>query len=196
MNTSSFNRSVHCAVLLAGGLSSRMGDDKALLKRGSETLLDYGVRQLKATKSNQVYISRNEPGFLNDCYRNFGPISGIHACLMALAESEQQFLTILPVDMPLMTSEQIVSLQDAAEQHQLPVYFEPSVLPAVIPVTVEIKQYFQTVVEGHESAALWRFMKKFNGVSINCENNNLLVNTNTPTEWQAFEQTYRGYYGT
>lgn len=196
MNTSSNHQFVHYAVLLAGGLSSRMGDDKALLKRGSETLLDYGIRQLAQSRASNVMISRNEPGYLNDLFPAFGPMSGIHAALMELPESDVQFLTILPVDMPLITHKQITLLQITAEQERCPVCFDTSVLPAVIPVTQEIKQYCQSVVEGKESAAFWRFLKKFNGLTINCDNSNLLVNTNTPTEWQAFEQTFRGHYGT
>lgn len=196
MKATKSNQFVHYAVLLAGGLSSRMGNDKALLKRGPETLLDYGIRQLELSRAANVLVSRNEPGYLNDRFPAFGPMSGIHAALMELPDLDLQFLTILPVDMPLITHKQITLLQMTAEQKRCPVCFDTSVLPAVIPVTQEIKQYCQSVVEGKLSAAFWRFMKNFNGITIKCDDRGLLVNTNTPIEWQEFEQTYRGHYGT
>ena len=61
--------------------------------------------------------------------------------------------------MPLMTTKQLIALQDSAAERQLPVCYKTSVLPAVIPITEQARQYCQAVVEGKKSAALWRFLE-------------------------------------
>ncbi|MCF6173461.1 MAG: NTP transferase domain-containing protein [Campylobacteraceae bacterium] len=52
-----------CAVVLAGGKSSRMGRDKALLQFGwYDTLVEYQYRKLEAI-FDKVYISSKEDKF-------------------------------------------------------------------------------------------------------------------------------------
>ena len=76
------------AAVLAGGLSSRMGRDKAALPFDGTTLLDFQVGKLRALGVKDIMISGSEqkiPGArpISDVYPRKGPLSGIHACLAA-----------------------------------------------------------------------------------------------------------------
>lgn len=90
------------AFILAGGKSSRMGRDKALLPFGGRTLLDR-VQELASTVTNDVRIvgPRNKYGLqaIEDVYPDRGPLGGIHA---ALAASHAELNLMLSVDTPFV----------------------------------------------------------------------------------------------
>ena len=115
--------------MLAGGRSSRMGVDKALLRFGEQSLLERALQNAGAV-GNDVYIvgSRQLYGrfgkVVEDVYPGCGPLGGIHA---ALASTPTELNLILSVDMPLMSagflrwllergrsSEELVVVPDAA----------------------------------------------------------------------------------
>lgn len=92
------------AVILAGGKSSRMGEDKSLIRFGGVTILELLARQLQPLVA-EVLVSSNDPashGFLGltlvpDERPDCGPIMGILSCLSA-ARHEKVFFT--PCDIP------------------------------------------------------------------------------------------------
>jgi len=95
------------AVILAGGKSSRMGQDKAWLQADGESLLARQIRVVCEVGANEVFIS----GHANTDYSSFdcrvlhdqrieaGPLAGIES---ALAASSSSLLLVLAVDMPKM----------------------------------------------------------------------------------------------
>jgi len=98
------------AFVLAGGESSRMGRDKALLVLPTgETLLDRALRLAK-TVSDEVklvapssrYSEIVDVPVVEDVYPACGPLAGIHASLSA---SETELNLVLAVDCPLVTPE-------------------------------------------------------------------------------------------
>jgi molybdopterin-guanine dinucleotide biosynthesis protein A len=95
------------AFVLAGGRSSRMGVDKALLRLGERSLLERALEMVSALASCSYivglkarYSSFGET--IEDIYPGCGPLSGIHAALTA---TSTDLNLILSVDMPLMTPE-------------------------------------------------------------------------------------------
>ncbi|HZQ67432.1 MAG TPA: molybdenum cofactor guanylyltransferase [Terriglobales bacterium] len=92
------------AFVLAGGKSTRMGQDKALLELDGETLL---VRVLKLARlvAPQVRIIGDAKRFapwgdvVEDIYPEHGPLGGIHA---ALTGTRTDLNLVLPVDMPFL----------------------------------------------------------------------------------------------
>jgi len=92
------------AVILAGGKSSRMGEDKSLIRIGGRTILELLAAQLQPLV-DEVLISSNDPaghGFLGlalvpDERPDCGPIMGILSCLSA-ARYEKVVFT--PCDIP------------------------------------------------------------------------------------------------
>lgn len=93
--------------VLAGGRSSRMGSDKALLPLQGQTLLQRALRtavsageRVTIVGSQQLYGAFAET--IEDIYPDCGPLGGIHAALNA---TRTDLNLILSVDMPAMTAD-------------------------------------------------------------------------------------------
>jgi molybdenum cofactor guanylyltransferase len=93
-------------VILAGGRSRRMGTDKALLRLGSDTMLEHGVHTLESTVRH-VVIAGGEAGryvlpgiaCLGDAIADGGPLGGI---LAALEFSNAPTVLVLACDLPFI----------------------------------------------------------------------------------------------
>ena len=94
------------AFIVAGGKSSRMGQDKALLKLKGQTLLERAL-ELARGVSRDVRVVGTADKFaafapvIEDVFRDQGPLSGIHA---ALKSSSTDLNLILAVDLPFLKS--------------------------------------------------------------------------------------------
>ncbi len=84
-------RIVAALIILAGGKSSRMGRNKALLPIGDQLLIEVLYQRLRAL-FDEVVISANDrtgyPGldatWVEDLYRDTGALGGMHAALQAM----------------------------------------------------------------------------------------------------------------
>lgn len=113
------NKKQSIAVIFAGGKSSRMGTDKALLPFGRHpTLSEFQYSKLSAL-FHQVYLSTKEKKFdftdalIFDCQKESSPLVGIVSVFEALDADE---VFILSVDMPLVDKEIIRILQENNSQ--------------------------------------------------------------------------------
>ncbi len=96
-------------VILAGGESSRMGSDKALLTVGGVSFLSQ-IRAEVAGVTGEVVISAREDGaypetgsrVIADRFRNCGPLAGIHA---ALSSIDTDRALVVSCDLPLVPAE-------------------------------------------------------------------------------------------
>ena len=91
--------------VLAGGRSSRMGSDKALLPIGGMNLLQIAVVKAKEVSPRTVIVGSRERyaqygEVIDDIIPGCGPLSGIHA---ALSTTRSALNLILSVDMPLIS---------------------------------------------------------------------------------------------
>jgi len=92
------------AFVLAGGKSTRMGSDKALLPWKDGTLLAHAMKLTAALTSNS-YIVGDSTKFasygavIEDIYRDRGPLGGIHAALLS---TKTDLNLMLAVDLPLI----------------------------------------------------------------------------------------------
>src|SRR5215475_712673 len=74
------------AFILAGGMSTRMGTDKAFVTLNGRTLLARAL-EVARTATPDVYIVGDPSKFspfapvVEDLFRNSGPLGGIHAAL-------------------------------------------------------------------------------------------------------------------
>jgi molybdenum cofactor guanylyltransferase len=98
------NDSELCAVILAGGQSSRMGFNKALLDIGGIPLINILLNRILAL-TDHIVISSNDVDnyrFLNipvvpDRYPGRGPLAGLHAAMLQNAYS---LYIVLACDLP------------------------------------------------------------------------------------------------
>jgi molybdopterin-guanine dinucleotide biosynthesis protein A len=92
------------AFVLAGGQSTRMGREKAMLELGGHTLLERAL-QLALTVAAEAIVVGSRGEFerygrlLEDVYPGQGPLGGIHAALWA---SPTDLNLILAVDTPFL----------------------------------------------------------------------------------------------
>ncbi len=106
------------AVIFAGGRSSRMGQDKALLPFGGyDTLSEYQYEHLKKYFGH-VYISAKgdkfpfEAGIIEDMYNDSSPMVALASSLESVGANE---IFILSVDMPLVDKKLISKLYEKYE---------------------------------------------------------------------------------
>ena len=95
----------YALVLLCGGLSTRMGTNKAFLPFGEYTLMEYQVRRFrpyfekiylsvpKMTDSWMHLAARLDCTAIPDCVEKIGPLGGLYSCLSAVTEEMLFFHT-------------------------------------------------------------------------------------------------------
>ena len=96
---------IFAGAVLAGGKSSRMGRNKALLRIDGEPLWQRQMRVLKAAGARPVFLVQAPRqhaltrGVLRDTMGGAGPLAGLHA---ALAQCGHGHIAVLAVDLPFI----------------------------------------------------------------------------------------------
>ncbi|AEE13884.1 Molybdopterin-guanine dinucleotide biosynthesis protein A [Thermodesulfobium narugense DSM 14796] len=92
--------------ILAGGKSSRMGQEKSLIELNGKTMIERIVEEFSSVSDDIFIITNKEElySFLNiekyqDIYKDFGPLGGIHS---ALKHSTNQKVLVISCDMPFV----------------------------------------------------------------------------------------------
>lgn len=109
-----------CALILAGGRSSRMGSDKPLLDLGGKSMLRRAVdfwREQPLVGSVLVAVGSEEhlpdlpEGAIPVCdlYPGCGPMAGLHA---AFAQTDAEVFYVSAVDMPYLTADALPPIPD------------------------------------------------------------------------------------
>jgi molybdopterin-guanine dinucleotide biosynthesis protein A len=217
MSASFFNQDC-LGVVLAGGKSSRMGANKALLmrnsstyngqSRGSENMLSYSKNLLKNIGINNIVVSGhiddgNTETYVADQFAELGPMGGIYS---VIKKYQPKALLILPVDLPLMTQQTLQQLKMKGELSQKACFFTDHFLPLYLPNNAFVEQFFTSnfaqYQQGHKSAVNEKGDKKKNGPSIRSmfaqvphqalalKSPQCLFNSNTPEEWQQAQQRF------
>ena len=176
--------------VLAGGRSSRMGRDKALLPLHGETMLDRVARTVRAAAGSVTVIGPPErystSGYcvIPDKIENCGPIGGVST---ALSITSADWNLIVACDMPDLTMDLLESLFDAAESSdadaavpQSPTGLDP--LCAVYHrrcVAKAAESIRRNVLKMHD------FLKFLQIQFVPVADPAALNNINTPDEWAA-----------
>lgn len=104
--------------VLAGGRSTRMGRDKALLPIGGSTLIEHVAALVREAAGNVTVIGPPERyahlglPILADAIESKGPLTGLYT---ALSTSPADWNLLVACDMPGLTAEFLQSLLAAAE---------------------------------------------------------------------------------
>jgi molybdopterin-guanine dinucleotide biosynthesis protein A len=136
------------AFVLAGGRSTRMGSDKALLTVGKQTLLERAL-QTAAAVANQVFIAGSRDRYaqygdvVEDIFPDCGPLGGIHA---ALCITKTDLNLMLSVDTPSISSDFLCWLmQQARASSELMVV--PDALGGLQPLAAIYRRRLRAVAE-------------------------------------------------
>ncbi|MDO8717150.1 MAG: molybdenum cofactor guanylyltransferase [Dehalococcoidales bacterium] len=98
---------IRCSsIVLAGGKSSRIGTDKALLRiPGNTTIIQTVVAKLKTISDDVIVVTRGrryldlDVKWASDIYPDAGPLAGIHAGLLA---AKYGHALVIACDMPFV----------------------------------------------------------------------------------------------
>lgn len=184
-------------IVLAGGLSSRMGEDKAKLKRNNEDMLSYSKQLLTNIGIKQITVSGNhltsEKNQIADIVKNAGPVGGIYSILSQLKSKQNtpSAILVLPVDLPLMTADALSKLKLIGELSQKACFFEDHNLPLYLPVNSFVELFLEksfTKFSG-KGPSIKALIKQIPHQAISIKkaspkNPQILFNTNTPEQWQ------------
>lgn len=170
-------------IVLAGGRSSRMGRDKALLVHRGRSLIENAMAVLREAGAMPVLLSGDRPGGIADPVRGLGPIAGIAGCLPALRDG---LVVIVPVDMPRVDAALLRRLVDAARLVRSAT-FDGHPLPWAFHVDAGSRRMVGTVLacEGRDRSL--RALQARLGtatLAIPQGAEERLENVNTPSDWE------------
>lgn len=193
-------------VILSGGKSSRMGENKSLLEIDGVTLIERTYEMMKLIFEN-VIISTNEPHLyetirtekVEDIYPDLGPLCGIYSSLKFVNTSK---IFILSVDMPFVLPDLIryIISVETDELITLPIsqnriqYLCGLYDKELIPILENIlTANHQARLENKEiiksSLSLWNFVERIGAETINVEEKifymkDTFFNINTPSDFE------------
>ena len=183
---SAFVRQTIAAVILAGGKSTRMGSNKALLSYHGERLIDFMANAIKKM-GMPLYVSGKIAPYccIPDNIANLGPLGGIISVMDFLLEKDIRAALFVPVDMPHMTSQFLIdmitykNLAEAIHCHQHP-------LPLLLRFTPKVINALNANKKNHPQDASIRSLINQLNTSIYYPKENekkALTNVNNPNDW-------------
>lgn len=182
-----------CPVVLAGGLSSRMGKDKALLKLpNGRTLLEQAKGVLEkfdaphGIERLSTLVSGNRPGGVKDRYPAAGPLGGLQAVVAHLGQWEIHCdaLLVVPVDMPLLSPALLQQLCAAGEAVEQAVCFGDFYLPCWLPLNSRSRQYLDAAATGNAIASMRALFGCLGCMQLPVPAGDWHLNVNRPEDFQ------------
>ncbi|MGE3876668.1 MAG: molybdenum cofactor guanylyltransferase MobA [Parvibaculaceae bacterium] len=116
--------------VVAGGLSRRMGEDKAFLKLGGDTLVARAVRRLGAQAAVLAINSNGDPASLSGLGRPVlgdvitghpGPLAGVLTAMRWAGAQGREWVVTAAIDTPFFPDDLVARLVAAAFGHDLAV---------------------------------------------------------------------------
>ena len=176
-------------VVLAGGESSRMGEDKSLLVFKEQALIQYSLDALKPF-CNDIFISTNKAihnkfscKTISDFHSKIGPIAGIYS---ALKHSNTDFVMILPCDSPMVKPQFVQYL--ISEINEATKAIVPQYGGHLEPLFAIYHKSIVGIIEeqiAKEDYKLVHLLERINAKVIEVQERSCFVNINTPEDYKA-----------
>jgi molybdenum cofactor guanylyltransferase len=171
-------------LLLAGGGSTRMGRDKALLEFEGRPLIEHMRGLLAALPLGRVLVSGRRPGFqgIEDLAPGRGPLAGIASVAIGLPDCQ---LLVLPLDMPRLQAGLLQRLLDAPPAAC--VRFAGLPLPMRLRVDAALRAWLRGWLEDAQAPrALHRLQAQLSTIELEpaLAERPQLQNCNTPEQWK------------
>lgn len=176
-------------LILAGGQSSRMGRDKAMLCWQGQPLLVHMRGVLQQAGAAPILISGDYPahGGVADATPGMGPLGG----LATLAESmDDGDWWLLPVDMPLLDAELLRRLRPPSEPAAACVCFEEHVLPMRLRMDNRLRDVLRQLLALPSRQRSLHALQQALGVqrlALPAGAADKLAACNTPAQWQQLQ---------
>lgn len=169
-------------LVLAGGRSSRMGQDKALLRIDGRTLLERTTEALREVGAGEVSISGAREGGIVDRWPLAGPVGGIASALDALPDAEW---LIAPVDMPWLDDTVLAPL--LAERSAAVTCWAGHPLPMRLRVDGRVREVLADLMtRPGRDCSIAALQARVGAVALSLDgiDTRRLVNCNTPDQWR------------
>ncbi|HAG10630.1 MAG TPA: molybdenum cofactor guanylyltransferase [Desulfotomaculum sp.] len=108
------------AAVLAGGKSIRMGNNKALINIGINSLVEITINKIRPFFQEIILITNEAESYAHlkismvpDIYKNCGPLGGIHAALKA---ASCEFVFVVACDMPFIEPKLVEHILKSGDQ--------------------------------------------------------------------------------
>jgi len=186
-------------VILAGGKSSRFGEDKSNIRLGNKTLLDHTINKIEKEFSEVIIISNNKNyNFknkkiytVNDCIEGqLGPLVGILTAMKWVKENKKNYRWIasFPCDTPFFdtklisklklktkeTSKKLIFLNSDKKRHNI---FGLWSMDLIETLEKDIKNSFRKV-------EIWADKVGYESININTEKFDNFLNINTKEDFE------------
>lgn len=197
-------------VILSGGKSSRMGVNKSLLMIDDIPLIQIIYERMQKVFS-RIIISTNEPelyGFLEaekveDIYKNFGPLGGIHS---SLCFSRTERIFVVSTDMPFLLPDLFRFLLDFKSEDDIIVPSAENRIQflcgiysrRLIPIAESILSASREALENNKeliksSLSLWNFAERAGVTIVDVSEKifymkDLFFNINTPEDFEYVKE--------
>lgn len=177
------------AVILAGGKSSRMGENKALMKLDEKSVIQHVIDNLSSV-FDEVFISGNYnysvlKGNIKDVVEQKGPIGGIYSALRFFQED----IFVCSCDMPFFSSELIQNLIQKKENNRINVArFGDKIYPVlgIYPLSI-LENLKKTIENGNLRMTNFLHEQNANYIQFDEKFENQFLNINTPENFQNAE---------
>lgn len=179
------------AIVLAGGYSSRMGQNKAELDFNGVSFLQHQVNKLWAVGIEDIVVSGcpSVPDgcrFVPDVYPHRGPLSGIHAGLLAIRNT---CALVLAVDTPLVPEALLEELIRAHEAGITVVSCKGETEPLIGVYDRRMAQECEELLRGERTSLRALFHRTGISTLEYRGDQNRLANCNTPEEYRKMMET-------
>ena len=186
-------------IILAGGKSSRFGEDKSTVKLGNKTLLDHTVNKIENEFNEILVISNNkELNFKNkkiqvleDCIEGqLGPLVGILTAMKWVKENKKNYRWVasFPCDTPFFdinltnklklktinTSKKLIFLNSKKKRHNI---FGVWSIDLIEILENDLKKNFRKV-------EIWADKIGYESININIEKFDKFLNINTKKDFE------------
>ncbi|MFC3702393.1 molybdenum cofactor guanylyltransferase [Reinekea marina] len=165
-------------LVLSGGQSRRMKQDKSQLIYKGQTLLNWQVDRFKEAGYRVIcQLKDRYPGYL-------GPLAGIDAAL----NQHQAILhwVVTPVDMPKLPIELVAQLFHEGQRQKVPVAFDHAPLPLYLQNTAKVRDILTEWLQSKNGKrSVYALIEELGGHWMPATHaKQELNNINTPEEWQ------------
>ncbi|HZX80427.1 MAG TPA: molybdenum cofactor guanylyltransferase [Lysobacter sp.] len=169
-------------IVLAGGRSSRMGRDKALLEIDGRTLLDRAIALLRDAGAAEVLVSGDRPGGIPDMIPGLGPVGGIASVLSRVDDGP---FMVMPVDMPALDVDTLHLLLDATTRAPA-AHFERHPLPWAARIDAARRERISELMAESRGPSMRALHAAWGGIELPAPRPALLRNVNAPADWAEF----------
>jgi molybdenum cofactor guanylyltransferase len=195
------------ALILAGGKSSRMGTDKALLKLGKRTVLEELTWLANSLFDETFIIASQEKNYqrldlghaivLNDFWENNGPLVGLYT---GLSYSTHPVSCVLTCDMPFVDTALLRGLAEAWNEEYdavCPVDADGDRQPFPGIYTRASRHFIRLLLDRRETAMRRLFdVLVFQTMKLGKKKSELLLNMNNPQDYvRVIEKINEAGYG-